>query len=575
MQIHSNLQLLRSTSPPVMRNSDQAIFSRKMAHSYVGLLVMFLILGTLAPQTVFGHAELLSSTPSDGENLDSSPPEVVLDFSEPVGLVDGGTTLHSDGAEPLELSPQVSGSNVTIPLDLLEDGAYIVQWRVISADAHPISGTISFAVGDAEVSKGTVVDELPGWLEWSRSAAVGIKYFGLLSALGMIVVGWVIARRDLATVTTLSGSFAAVGLLGILIELPLAAAIQQGATSPSISGLWVDLTILQSNTLIAAITAAILVVLALTAIWVPLHANMKWRISTGLLAGAVLTLILNGHSRTREPAWLMMFSDAIHATVAAIWLGGIILLVLGISGRWRGQSFSGPGASAIAVSRFSTIGGYTAAVVAVSGVVMGILILNSPEALYRTDYGVSLLIKFGLVAAVVVLAAINRFALIPRLTSDSTRSLARLRRLVTWELVLLIAVVAVTGHLVHQDPNVAVSTPVQSASTTLYEGEESLDSDHTVRMNVQVSPENQVTVVATIIDEERDIVLPDTDLQLSWYLPDQDLGPISQSIPIDTATGAYNGIFMLPATGDWELEVQVRIDRFTDSRTTVSIVVPD
>lgn len=37
----------------------------------------------------------------------------------------------------------------------MPDAGYEVQWRVVSGDGHPISSTIPFAVGDAEVSTET------------------------------------------------------------------------------------------------------------------------------------------------------------------------------------------------------------------------------------------------------------------------------------------------------------------------------------------------------------------------------------------------------------------------------------
>lgn len=307
----------------------------------------------------------------------------------------------------------------------------------------------------------------------------------------------------------------------------------------------------------------------------PWSDGLRWRLSTCLMVGAALTLILSGHSRTREPEWLMMLSDSIHVIIGAVWLGGIILLAIGLQDRWRGEGFSSAESSAVAVSRFSTIAGYTAVLVALSGVVMAVVILDSVTALYRTDYGIALLVKIGLVVAVAALAAINRFTLIPKLTRDASNTLSSLRQLVTWELVLLLVVVGVTGILVHFDPNVAVSTSQQSAPVTLYEGEELLDSDHTLRSTVKSNAGNQVTVVATIIDEDRNTVLPDAELEIDWFLPEQDLGPISQNIPIDSSTGAYHGVFILPAAGEWELEIRVNIDRFTDSRTTINIVVPD
>src|SRR5918994_1040140 len=53
--------------------------------------------------------------------------------------VDAGTT-------------SVDGGVVSIPLRTgLPDDGYLVTYRVVSADSHPISGAFSFVVGDAEL----------------------------------------------------------------------------------------------------------------------------------------------------------------------------------------------------------------------------------------------------------------------------------------------------------------------------------------------------------------------------------------------------------------------------------------
>src|SRR5690606_14498752 len=115
---------------------------------------------------------------------------------------------------------------------------------------------------------------------------------------------------------------------------------------------------LQANTLIAAFMGVALVVFTFIVARIPWSDGLRWRLSTGLMIGAALTLILSGHSRTREPEWLMMLSDSIHVIIGAVWLGGIILLAIGLQDRWRGEGFSSAESSAVAVSRFSTIAGY-------------------------------------------------------------------------------------------------------------------------------------------------------------------------------------------------------------------------
>lgn len=549
---------------------------QEKVHLWLGLLGVLLILMLAGPMPVRGHASLLNSTPTDGAVLDSPPTEIVLEFSEPVGLVDGGTTLHGGDRSPLELVPRSSGNQMIIPLDeLVEEGSYIVQWRVISADSHPITGTLSFTVGLTETFGSISIEEgLPGWVESGRTASVALKYVGLLASLGVLLVGWMVVRNDLSNVNRLAAFLSIPALAGMLLELPLAAMIQRGTLISSPGPLWEAIANLNPGTLLAGIIGIAAISAALMLRLTRSSEQRHWRFTVALITIATLTLLLSGHTRTREPTWLMMLADAVHLFVGALWLGGVILLTLGLRGWWGGKGFSTPDKSITAVARFSSLAGYTAALVVTSGAAMAVIVLESIDALWRTSYGTTLLIKIGMVVLVIILAAINRYRLLPRVRQSGNRAENALRRLVAAEFVLLMAVVVVTSSLVHQNPNVVADSP-STFETVLYEDETPLDEDHTLRLKVEAGAANEIIVTGTIIDESRNIVLPDADLQLSWYLPAQDLGPLRQEIPIDPTTGAYQGIVSLPTSGEWELGIQVRIDRFTDSRTTISIMIPD
>lgn len=98
------------------------------------------------------HDQLVESSPSEGETLTAAPSELLLRFSaeildvgSEVQLLDaGGTVVPTD---PLALD----GTDVTVPIpEPLGDGDYSIEWRVVSSDGHPISGTIAFSVAAAE-----------------------------------------------------------------------------------------------------------------------------------------------------------------------------------------------------------------------------------------------------------------------------------------------------------------------------------------------------------------------------------------------------------------------------------------
>jgi len=102
--------------------------------------------GAAAPAAA--HDELIASSPTSGEVLETAPEVVELTFSDDV--IETGTVIEvvDHHGDPIEvgavevLGPEVSA---TLPGDL--SGEYQVRWRAVSSDGHPIEGTIDFGVG--------------------------------------------------------------------------------------------------------------------------------------------------------------------------------------------------------------------------------------------------------------------------------------------------------------------------------------------------------------------------------------------------------------------------------------------
>ncbi|MEX5632825.1 copper resistance CopC family protein [Parafrankia sp. FMc2] len=122
--------------------------TRRAAEVFSGLLVVavMLVAGT-APASA--HSQLLSSSPTDGERLSRAPAAVTLHFSADVLTIGAVVVVADDaGTDWSRGSAVTQGTAVTAALrDGAPDGAYQVRWRVVSADGHPISGLIPFAVG--------------------------------------------------------------------------------------------------------------------------------------------------------------------------------------------------------------------------------------------------------------------------------------------------------------------------------------------------------------------------------------------------------------------------------------------
>lgn len=111
------------------------------------LLAVPLVQTATAPLAA-AHAALESSTPADDAELDRPPTAVTLTFNEAVNaeFVDVLVT-GPDGATVVAGDAEVTGPTVTQPLGALTaSGRYDVAYRVVSADGHPIEGTVGFTV---------------------------------------------------------------------------------------------------------------------------------------------------------------------------------------------------------------------------------------------------------------------------------------------------------------------------------------------------------------------------------------------------------------------------------------------
>jgi copper resistance protein C len=108
------------------------------------------------------HDVLVGSTPAQDAAVGPAPAGVSLEFSEaPQSLGTAVVVTGPDGAPVSDGAPELDGTAVTQPLaEDLPAGTYTVDWRVTSADGHPLSGTFTFDVTEgAPAAAGTMDDD--------------------------------------------------------------------------------------------------------------------------------------------------------------------------------------------------------------------------------------------------------------------------------------------------------------------------------------------------------------------------------------------------------------------------------
>jgi methionine-rich copper-binding protein CopC len=99
-----------------------------------------------------GHAIVIESSPKSGEVLSRTPTEVSLRFNSRIEKALSRVTVTGPGNDPLPLPQATLNSGpdrLVVPLPSLEPGAYLIRWRVLSADGHVTQGAFRFAVAPA------------------------------------------------------------------------------------------------------------------------------------------------------------------------------------------------------------------------------------------------------------------------------------------------------------------------------------------------------------------------------------------------------------------------------------------
>lgn len=134
---------------PAVRSVRQVVptpvtSSAQVLAALLGALLLALGLGSPAA----AHDTLIGSDPPDGAVLDAAPGSLVLTFSS--AQLDLGAAVAvtgADGSAWADGAPVVDGSTVTQALvPQMPSGTYVAEWRSVSGDGHPISGSLSFTL---------------------------------------------------------------------------------------------------------------------------------------------------------------------------------------------------------------------------------------------------------------------------------------------------------------------------------------------------------------------------------------------------------------------------------------------
>lgn len=100
------------------------------------------------------HTSLVSSTPAANTTLVTAPTEVTLTFDDPIATQGTQLVARTSGGDAVALGPtRVDGDAVSATWPAgAASGSYVVSYRVVSADGHPVEGSLSFQIAGSATS---------------------------------------------------------------------------------------------------------------------------------------------------------------------------------------------------------------------------------------------------------------------------------------------------------------------------------------------------------------------------------------------------------------------------------------
>ncbi len=581
--------------------------------------------GACVPAVADAHAQLESTSPARGGLVVRAPKLVSFSFGEPVGGTAGAVRVYDTRGDRVDdgraFHPGGHGQTIGVGLRPgLPRGTYTATYRVVSADTHVVTGGFVFSIGTRAAAPGATVGQLlagqrtGGVTSTALTVARAVQYAAIATGVGLVaflLAVWLGVLRALADGTTpwrlASERFAKrvrLGVLGAACAGVLSAVVGivlQGAEASGVTfwralrpAIWEPVLSTRFGAVWSGAIVAWLIVASSAAVMLrrPAARGVALRLSAlgadgaalaadrdrrplALLVVPLLALIalpaLAGHAGVQHPVWLFLPANVVHVAAMSVWLGGLVALIAALPAATRElPERDRTGALSAVLWRFSPFALGAVAALLITGVVQTLLETNAWSQLPDTAFGRAVLIKIGLLVALIGLGAINRRRTLPRLRALTARGETPgatglvLRRTLRAEVALLAVVLVVTGALAGYSPAKDASTGPAAVTTTLGPAQLSLDVDP-ARVGANeihiylLDPKSGAQYVAT------------KQLTLTATLASKGIGPLELD-----AERAGPGHYVVPsavlgAPGTWSIHLTDRVSDFTEYERTVRV----
>jgi copper transport protein len=388
----------------------------------------------------WAHAVLLNAVPGAQQTLSSPPPEVQLQFSEPVEAQFGTIRVVDNNGHDVTTGGllRTQGGRLVSVAIRPHAGTNIVIWQVVSSDGHVERGNYEFFLGAPSktpphiTASQQVASPAAGWTYGTFRFG---WFAGLFALIGLVVV-WTLVWRPVAaageTATAAAPAltrgirrfrWALAGAWVLLVVCGVGVLVGQAAADAGRSLGWAAQPSSVKEVLKtsaghywrdALILAAALIVPVAVTIVAAGRSRRGWRwversaiaLLLAMAAGVALATAQEGHARTVGHSATGVPALTIHLVAVGVWVGGLGALLLLVTVAWR--DLAGESRARFAgemVRRYSRLAIGAVAAVITTGLIAALIDLNSPSDLVNLPYGRMLLIKIVLLQLALVFGA--------------------------------------------------------------------------------------------------------------------------------------------------------------------------
>jgi copper transport protein len=285
----------------------------------------------------------------------------------------------------------------------------------------------------------------------------------------------------------------------------------------------------------------------LVAARIALDTQRKRLLSSLALVCVGVALAASGHAAVAEPQLLTRPAVLAHGVAIAFWIGALLPLVDAMHSA-EGQTTE--------LIRFSRAIPPAIIVLIASGATLAVVQLGQFDALWTTNYGLVLCAKLAAVLVLFALAAVNRYALTPRIVARDGIAARRFVRSISVELFLVVAVLGLVATWRFTPPPRSLIAAAEAPVHVHIHGDKAM-ADLTIESAGIASR----SIALTVLDGQF-APLAAKEVTLVLAKPEAGIEPLRMSAThVEGASWRIDNV-QLPTLGNWDVRVEILISDF-------------